>query len=152
MDFESKRIGIIGLGYVGLPVALAFSRRFPNTTGFDLNEARVRQLKDNTDVTGEIGVDEMRRAKMTFTAKIEDLHDIEVFVVCVPTPIHSDRRPDLGPLERASELVGCVLRKGAVVVYESTVYPGLTEEFCGPILARVSGLRLGIDFQLGYSP
>src|SRR6266545_3373547 len=148
---SSEKIAVIGLGYVGLPVALAFARKYP-TLGFDINERRVALLSSGQDDTGETGTDELRSSRLRLTTNLEDLRGTTFFVVAVPTPIDKNYRPDLKPLVSASESVGKVLEKGAVVVYESTVYPGATEEVCGPVLARVSGLTAGVDFALGYSP
>ena len=146
------RIAVIGLGYVGLPVALGFADHFPGTIGFDIDEHRVAELCSGLDRTGEVEAATLRGARVTFSATAKDLVAADTFIVCVPTPIDSDRRPDLGPLRRASEIIGAVMRPGAIVVYESTVYPGVTEEYCGPILAKQAGLRQGSDFKLGYSP
>jgi UDP-N-acetyl-D-galactosamine dehydrogenase len=146
-----EKIAVIGLGYVGLPVALAFARKFPGTVGFDVDATRIAELRDGIDRTHEATVDALSSTSLKFTADLEDLRGITFFVVAVPTPIDAHRRPDLGPVERASATVGKVLAPGAVVVYESTVYPGVTEEICGPILARVSGLARD-RFSLGYSP
>jgi UDP-N-acetyl-D-glucosamine/UDP-N-acetyl-D-galactosamine dehydrogenase len=150
-ESRSEKIAVIGLGYVGLPVALAFSRKYP-TVGFDINARRVDLLSSGRDDTGEVGSEELRSSKLRFTTRLEDLRGTTFFVVAVPTPIDKNYRPDLKPLVSASETVGKVLEKGAVVVYESTVYPGVTEDVCGPVLERVSGLRAGVDFSLGYSP
>jgi UDP-N-acetyl-D-galactosamine dehydrogenase len=153
MDHVSlSKVGIVGLGYVGLPVAVALAERYPGTIGFDINAARVAALTRGEDATGEVDNARLRTSKARFTVDIADLRDCGIFIVCVPTPIHADRRPDLDPLRSASEVVGKVLKKGDIVCYESTVYPGVTEEFCGPILAQVSGLTQGRDFKLGYSP
>lgn len=148
----TERIAIIGLGYVGLPVALAFARKFDDVVGFDINEARIDELKRGIDRTDEVDTDELARTKLRFSANPEELRSSTFFVVTVPTPIDSNRQPDLTPVRKASETVGKMLTKGAVVVFESTVYPGVTEELCGPILERVSGLKQGVDFKLGYSP
>jgi UDP-N-acetyl-D-galactosamine dehydrogenase len=148
----SERVAVIGLGYVGLPVALAFARKFPGTVGFDINTTRIDELGRGIDRTGETSSDELREAGLRVTNRIEDLKDRTFFVVAVPTPVDATKRPDLTPLVRASETVGKALTKGAVVVYESTVYPGVTEDVCGPVLERVSGLKRGVDFKLGYSP
>jgi UDP-N-acetyl-D-galactosamine dehydrogenase len=148
----NERIAVIGLGYVGLPIAIAFARKFPNTIGFDINAERVERLRQGIDWTGETSHEELIHSPLQFTSNLSDLMDSSFFVVAVPTPIDRSHRPDLSLLAKASELVGKVLQTGAVVVYESTVYPGVTEEFCGPILSQVSGLRQGIDFKLGYSP
>lgn len=148
----SERIAIIGLGYVGLPVAMALSRKFPGTIGFDVNQQRVAELQRGVDRNDETPSDEFASSPIEFTADPSRLGEVTFFVVAVPTPVDQNNVPDLSPLVRASETVAKVLRKGSVVVYESTVYPGATEEVCGPILERVSGLVRGKDFTLGYSP
>jgi len=148
----SERIAVLGLGYVGLPVALAFARKFQDTVGFDISEERVKSLANRHDWTGEVTEAELRETSLKFTSDAADLRGSTFFVVAVPTPIDSDRRPDLGPLLSATRLVAAALAPGAVVVYESTVYPGVTEEQCGPLLAETSGLRQSRDFKLGYSP
>ena len=148
----SERIAVLGLGYVGLPVALAFARKFQDTVGFDISEERVKSLANKHDWTGEVTEAELRETSLKFTNDAADLRGSTFFVVAVPTPIDSDRRPDLGPLLSATRLVATALAPGAVVVYESTVYPGVTEEQCGPLLAETSGLRQSRDFKLGYSP
>jgi UDP-N-acetyl-D-galactosamine dehydrogenase len=148
----SERIAVVGLGYVGLPVALAFARKFEDTVGFDISEDRVSSLAANHDWTGEVTEAELRETRLNLTCNAADLRGCTFFVVAVPTPIDSDRRPDLGPLLSATRLVATALAPGAVVVYESTVYPGVTEERCGPLLAETSGLRQSRDFKLGYSP
>jgi UDP-N-acetyl-D-galactosamine dehydrogenase len=145
-------IAVIGLGYVGLPVALAFAKEFPGTIGFDIQAERIKELSQGIDRTGETGKEELLRSSIKWSCNLEDLRTATFFVVAVPTPVEQSKRPDLGPLARASETVGKVLKKGDVVVYESTVYPGVTEEICGPILAKHSGLKQGTDFKLGYSP
>jgi UDP-N-acetyl-D-glucosamine/UDP-N-acetyl-D-galactosamine dehydrogenase len=146
-----EKIAVIGLGYVGLPVALALARKYP-TIGFDINARRVDLLSRAQDDTGETSSEELRASQLRYTTKVEDLRGTTFYVVAVPTPIDSHFQPDLSPLVAASETVGKVLEKGAVVVYESTVYPGATEEVCGPVLEKFSGLRCGVDFTLGYSP
>jgi UDP-N-acetyl-D-galactosamine dehydrogenase len=148
----SERIAVIGLGYVGLPVALSFARKFPGTIGFDINEAKVKALKAGNDATGEVPADVLRASSLAMTWEAAELKKATFFVVAVPTPIDRNNRPDLTPVVKSSETVGAALKKGDVVVYESTVYPGVTEEICGPILERVSGLKQGVDFKLGYSP
>ncbi len=151
-DTQSSHIAVIGLGYVGLPLAVEFSKKI-TTTGFDLKEERIAQLQQGNDVTREVSREELRQAgKLQFTSTVDDLADCNVFIVAVPTPIDANKRPDLRPLEGASHLVGQVLKKGDVVIYESTVYPGATEEVCIPILEEVSGLRFNEDFFAGYSP
>ncbi len=148
----SERVAVIGLGYVGLPVAVGFAAKFPGTIGFDINETRVDALKQGEDWTGELTRQELKSVQLTFTHREDDLKGADVFIVCVPTPIDDQKRPDLGPLKSASEIAGRALKRGSIVCYESTVYPGLTEDFCGPILAQVSGLNQGSDFRIGYSP
>ncbi len=148
----SERIAVIGLGYVGLPVALAFARKFEDTVGFDVSEARVSSLSSNRDWTGEVTDAELSASTLKLTSDPADLRGSTFFVVAVPTPIDSDRRPDLRPLLSATRIVGNALAPGDVVVYESTVYPGVTEDQCGPLLSETSGLRQSRDFKLGYSP
>ena len=148
----SERIAVVGLGYVGLPVALSFARKFNGTVGFDLSEARIDALRAGLDWTGEIPEAELRKSTLQLTSDPADLGGCTFFIVAVPTPIDPDRRPDLGPLLAATRTVGSALAPGAVVVYESTVYPGVTEERCGPLLAETSGLVRSRDFTLGYSP
>jgi UDP-N-acetyl-D-galactosamine dehydrogenase len=148
----TERIAIVGLGYVGLPVALAFARKFEGTVGFDLSEARIEALRAHRDWTGEVEADALASSAIHFSADPADLRGCTFFVVAVPTPLDEDKQPDLGPLLSATRTVGAALSPGAVVVYESTVYPGVTEERCGPLLAEVSGLRQSQDFKLGYSP
>lgn len=151
-DLKSTRIAIIGLGYVGLPLAVEFCKKLP-TTGFDLKTARIAELQQGIDVTREVTTEELKAAvNLQFTSSIDDLADCNVFIVAVPTPIDANKRPDLRPLEGASRTVGQVLKKGDVVIYESTVYPGATEEVCIPILEEVSGLTFNRDFFAGYSP
>src|SRR5215471_3031344 len=146
------RIGVVGLGYVGLPLAVEFGKHF-ETIGFDVNPQRVAHLRKGRDTTLEVSPEELRAAqRLTFTTDLEQLRRCRVFVVTVPTPIDEYKRPDLGPLTRAIESVGKVLGRGALVIYESTVYPGCTEEVCVPILERVSGLKFNRDFFAGYSP
>ncbi len=147
-----RKIAVLGLGYVGLPVAVAFAEHFPGTIGFDIDTRRVASLTGGEDWTGEVGGNRLKASGLVVTSELSRLKNCDTFIVCVPTPIHKDRRPNLEPLRSASESVGQMMRKGALVIYESTVYPGVTEEYCGPILARVSGLKQGRDFKLGYSP
>jgi UDP-N-acetyl-D-galactosamine dehydrogenase len=137
---------------VGLPVALAFARKFPGAVGFDVNAEKVEELRRGHDRNQEVSGEILRGTSLKITSDLEDLKGATFFVVAVPTPVDHNNVPDLTPVIRASETVGQVLSKGAVVVYESTVYPGVTEEVCGPLLSRVSGLVAGKDFTLGYSP
>jgi UDP-N-acetyl-D-galactosamine dehydrogenase len=146
------RIGIVGLGYVGLPLAVEFGKHF-ETVGFDVKGERIRELKSGRDSTRETSPAELRSAaRLKFTTRVQDLKSCGVMIVTVPTPIDEYKRPELTPLIRASESIGTVLKKGDVVVYESTVYPGCTEEICVPILERASGLKFNRDFFVGYSP
>ena len=147
-----RKIAVLGLGYVGLPVAVGFAEHFPGTIGFDIDTRRIASLAGGEDWTHEIGGNRLKASGLIVTSELSRLKSCDTFIVCVPTPIHKDRRPNLEPLRAASESVGQMMRKGALVIYESTVYPGVTEEYCGPILARVSGLKQGRDFKLGYSP
>ncbi|NID14082.1 Vi polysaccharide biosynthesis UDP-N-acetylglucosamine C-6 dehydrogenase TviB [Luteibacter yeojuensis] len=151
-QLDKVRIGIVGLGYVGLPLAVEFGRTFP-TVGFDIDASRIGELRAGTDRTLEVDADELAGARrLVYSDRVEDLGACTVFIVTVPTPIDSAKRPDLTPLLRASETLGKVLKRGDVVVYESTVYPGCTEEVCVPILERTSGLVFNEDFFAGYSP
>jgi UDP-N-acetyl-D-glucosamine/UDP-N-acetyl-D-galactosamine dehydrogenase len=152
LKLRKCRIGVVGLGYVGLPLAVEFGKHF-ETIGFDVNPARVAQLERGRDVTLEATRAELKSAnRLSFTTELPRLRPCHVYIVTVPTPIDGYKRPDLTPLTKASESVGTVLHKGALVVYESTVYPGCTEEVCVPILERVSGLKFNRDFFVGYSP
>ena len=149
---EQTRVAVVGLGYVGLPLAIEFGRRY-DTVGFDINPHRIMRLRAGQDDTLEVSAEELAGShRLRFSQSPGDLDGCDVFVVTVPTPIDEFRRPDLEPLRRASETVGAHLKPGAVVVFESTVYPGVTEEYCGPILERQSGLKVNRDFYLGYSP
>jgi UDP-N-acetyl-D-glucosamine/UDP-N-acetyl-D-galactosamine dehydrogenase len=149
---KERGYAIVGLGYVGLPVALAFARHFAPVIGFDISQTRVDALRRGEDWTGEIAKADLASPPLHLTSDPADLGAASFFVVTVPTPIDADRRPDLSALDSACRLIGPALRPGAVVIFESTVYPGLTREVCGPLLARTSGLRQGVDFKLGYSP
>jgi UDP-N-acetyl-D-galactosamine dehydrogenase len=153
MDISKNTcIAIIGLGYVGLPLAVEFGKHY-STIGYDINQRRVDELRDYNDVTLEVDSTELREAKnLTCTTRVEDLRQANFYIVTVPTPIDKHKQPDLTPLQKASESLGRVIKKGDVVVYESTVYPGATEEYCVPLIERVSGLRFNEDFFVGYSP
>ena len=149
---EQEKIAVIGLGYVGLPVAIAFGKKLP-TIGFDIRQRRVDQLKQGHDDTLEVTDDQLASSKqLELTADPARLAECTFYIVAVPTPIDLNNRPDLGPMISASRTIGPHLRKGDCVVYESTVYPGVTEEICGPILDEKSGLKNGVDYFLGYSP
>jgi UDP-N-acetyl-D-galactosamine dehydrogenase len=148
---KEAKLGVIGLGYVGLPIALAFAKKI-SVVGFDINEQRVELMKQNIDPSDELEASDFKNADIEFTANLEDLRDVEFFIVAVPTPIDDHNKPDLRPLIGSSTTVGKVLSKGNYVVYESTVYPGCTEEDCIPILEHESGLKYIEDFKVGYSP
>jgi UDP-N-acetyl-D-galactosamine dehydrogenase len=151
-DLDKLKIGVIGLGYVGLPLAVEFGKKFP-TVGFDVKAARIAELEAGHDSTLEVDADELAEATgLTYTVSAEDLADCNFYVVTVPTPIGDSNRPLLTPLKLASETLGKLIKRGDVVVYESTVYPGATEEFCVPILEQLSGLKMNEDFFVGYSP
>ena len=148
---HSRKVSVVGLGYVGLPVAVAFGRQKP-TIGFDINAKRIAELQGGHDRTGEVADDELKTANVLYTDRLEDLRQADFHIVAVPTPVDDAHQPDLTPVEKASETVGRALKKGDIVVYESTVYPGVTEEICVPILEKTSGLKCGVDFAVGYSP
>jgi UDP-N-acetyl-D-glucosamine/UDP-N-acetyl-D-galactosamine dehydrogenase len=152
MTIGDVRIGVVGLGYVGLPLAVTMARHFP-VIGFDIDQRRISELKDGIDRTREVTAAEFAAAKqLRYSSDPQDMKDANFYIVTVPTPINEALQPDLRAIERASETVGKVLGRGDIVVYESTVYPGLTEDFCVPILARHSGLTFNKDFFAGYSP
>ena len=148
---HQRKIAVIGLGYVGLPVAVAFGQRAP-CVGFDINPHRIAELQRGVDSTLEVPPAELASAAITFTDSLDELRRADFHIVAVPTPIDHAKRPDLTPVLRASETVGKALKAGDIVVYESTVYPGATEEDCVPVLEKHSGLRCGVDFFVGYSP
>ncbi len=146
-----EKISLVGLGYVGMPIAVAFSKK-ARVIGYDLNAAKIELYKSGVDPTNEVGGDVVKACSVEFTADETKLREAKFHIVAVPTPVNDDHTPDLTPVESASETVGRNLTKGSVVVYESTVYPGVTEEICVPILERESGLKCGVDFKIGYSP
>ena len=148
----SEKIGVIGLGYVGLPVAMAFAEKFGGVVGFDIDAKKIAALGAGLDVTAQFSASELAATSLVFSADAAALRDCTFFIVTVPTPIDSDKRPDLRPLVSASTTIGKIIKTGAVIVYESTVYPGVTEEICAPVVEKISGLRAGVDFFLGYSP
>jgi len=149
---NNKKIAIIGLGYVGLPLAVEFGKARV-VVGFDINQPRINDLKNGVDSTLETTSEELKDAvHLSYTTNLEDIKDCTIFIVTVPTPIDKHKRPDLTPLEKASESIGLILKKGDIVIYESTVYPGATEEVCVPILEEQSGLVFNKDFYCGYSP
>lgn len=148
---KEAKIGVVGLGYVGMPIAIAFAKKV-DVIGFDLNKSKIDQYKAGTDPTLEVGDDEIRNTTMEFTSEESQLKEAKFHIVAVPTPINADKTPDLTPIEGASEIIGRNLVKGSIVVFESTVFPGVTEDVCVPILERASGLKCGEDFKVGYSP
>lgn len=149
---KEESLALVGLGYVGMPIAHAFAKKGLNVIGFDLNKEKIELYKSGVDPTKEIGDEEIRKTQIHFTANEKDLRKAKFIIVAVPTPVNTDHTPDLTPVIGASEIVGRNLSKGAIVVYESTVYPGCTEDVCIPILEKQSGLKCGIDFKIGYSP
>ena len=150
LNGETK-LSLVGLGYVGMPIAVAFARKI-NVVGFDLNEKKIELYKNGSDPTREVGDDAIKSTTVEFTADESKLREAKFHIVAVPTPVNDDHTPDLSPVEGASQIVGRNLTKGSVVVFESTVYPGVTEDVCVPILERESGLKCGVDFKVGYSP
>lgn len=146
------KLGIIGMGYVGLPLAVEFGKTL-EVVGFDINEQRLAELSKGFDRTDEVTTEDLRSAKhLRFSSALKDLHDVNIFIVTVPTPVDEFKKPDLSPLVGASTTVGRVLKKGDIVIYESTVYPGCTEEVCVPVLEKTSNLKFNVDFFCGYSP
>ena len=146
-----EKLSLVGLGYVGMPIAVAFARKI-RVVGFDLNAEKIALYKSGIDPTNEVGNDVIRETKVEFTADETKLKEAKFHIVAVPTPVNDDHTPDLTPVEGASRILGRNLTKGSIVVFESTVYPGVTEEICVPILEKESGLKCGVDFKIGYSP
>lgn len=149
---KKESLSIVGLGYVGMPIAVAFAKKGINVIGYDLNIAKINLYKSGVDPTNEVGNDEIKKTTVEFTADETKLREAKFHIVAVPTPINSDKTPDLTPVESASRTLGRNLTKGSIIVYESTVYPGVTEDICVPILEKESGLKCGVDFKIGYSP
>ena len=147
----SEKISLVGLGYVGMPIAVAFARKV-KVVGFDLNEEKIGLYKAGIDPTNEVGDEVIKNTTVEFTADPSKLREAKFHIVAVPTPVNDDHTPDLTPVEGASRLLGQNLTKGSIVVFESTVYPGVTEDVCVPILEKESGLKCGVDFKIGYSP
>ena len=152
VKYRFEKIAVIGLGYVGFPLSIGLAEAFEFVTGFDISRPRVSALKGGTDTTGEIADARIARSSLRISSDAEDLAQATVYIVTVPTPIDAINRPDFGPLKAASEIIGNYLKRGDLVIFESTVYPGVTEDYCGKILAQVSGLTPKVDFNLGYSP
>ena len=148
---KEEKLSLVGLGYVGMPIAVAFAKKL-NVVGFDLNQSKIALYKSGIDATHEIGNDAISKTTVDFTADETKLREAKFHIVAVPTPVNDDHTPDLSPVESASTILGRNLTKGSVIVYESTVYPGVTEEICVPILEKESGLKCGTDFKIGYSP
>ena len=148
---KKESISLVGLGYVGMPIAVAFAKKV-NVIGFDLNKAKIDLYKSGIDPTAEVGDETIQSTTVQFTADESDLREAKFHIVAVPTPVNQDHTPDLTPVEGASRILGRNLTKGSIVVYESTVYPGVTEDVCVPILEQESGLKCGVDFKVGYSP
>ncbi|MEK7512361.1 MAG: nucleotide sugar dehydrogenase [Patescibacteria group bacterium] len=151
MKLDELKIAIVGLGYVGLPLAVEFGKQLP-IIGFDINGTRINELKNGIDRSGEISTEELSKANVAYTDDPNELKKVNFIIVAVPTPIDNNFQPDLKPLQEASKIVGENLSTGSIVVYESTVYPGVTEDVCGPILEQYSHQKCGVDFKLGYSP
>lgn len=149
---QTEKLSLVGLGYVGMPIAIEFAKRGVKVVGFDLNTAKIEIYKSGVDPTNEVGNDVIKNTTVEFTANEEELRKAKFHIVAVPTPVNDDHTPDLTPVEGASQILGRNLTKGSVIVFESTVYPGVTEEICVPILERESGLKCGVDFKVGYSP
>lgn len=146
-----EKLSLVGLGYVGMPIAVAFAKKI-KVVGFDLNAQKIEQYKNGIDPTNEVGGDVIKNTRVEFTADASKLKEAKFHIVAVPTPVNDDHTPDLTPVEGASRLLGQNLTKGSVIVFESTVYPGVTEDICVPILEKESGLKCGVDFKIGYSP
>ena len=146
-----EKVSLVGLGYVGMPIAVAFARKI-KVVGFDLNEEKIKLYQSGVDPTNEVGDEVIKNTAVEFTADPAKLKEAKFHIVAVPTPVNSDHSPDLRPVEGASKILGQNLTKGSVVVFESTVYPGVTEDICVPILENESGLKCGVDFKIGYSP
>ena len=148
---KEEKISLVGLGYVGMPIAVSFSKKV-DVIGFDVNKAKIDLYKNGIDPTKEVGDEAIRNCSVDFTSDPERLREAKFHIVAVPTPVNADHTPDLSPVEGASHILGKYLTKGSIVVYESTVYPGVTEDVCIPILEAESGLKCGVDFKIGYSP
>ena len=149
---KKEKLALVGLGYVGMPIAVAFAKNGLDVIGFDLNEKKIELYKSGIDPTKEVGDEEIKKTTLEFTSDETKLKDAKFIIVAVPTPVNTDHTPDLTPVEGASEIVGRNLTKGSIVVFESTVYPGVTEDVCVPIMEKESGLKCGVDFKVGYSP
>ncbi|MBQ8524521.1 MAG: nucleotide sugar dehydrogenase, partial [Clostridia bacterium] len=149
---KEASLALVGLGYVGMPIAVAFAAKGFDVIGYDLNSAKIELYRSGVDPTNEVGDETIKHTTVHFTSDENDLRKAKFYIVAVPTPINTDHTPNLAPVIGASEIVGRNISRGAVVVYESTVYPGVTEDVCIPILEKMSGLKAGVDFKVGYSP
>ena len=149
---KEEKLSLVGLGYVGMPIAVAFAKKGVEVIGFDLNKAKIELYKNGVDPTKEVGDEAIKNSTVFFTSDEKDLQKAKFHIVAVPTPVNTDHTPDLTPIVGASEILGRNLQKGSIVVYESTVYPGVTEDVCIPILEKESGMKCGVDFKVGYSP
>ena len=147
----TEKLALVGLGYVGMPIAVAFAKKI-QVIGFDLNDAKIKLYQSGIDPTNEVGNEAIKATRVDFTSDEKRLQEAKFFIVAVPTPVNDDHTPDLSPVEGASTIVGRNLKKGSIVVFESTVYPGVTEDICVPIMEKESGLKCGVDFKVGYSP
>ena len=148
---KETKLSLVGLGYVGMPIAVAFAKKI-DVIGFDINSKKIEMYKNGIDATNEVGNEILKQTPVDFTCDEKRLQEATFHIVAVPTPVNDDHTPDLTPVESASRLLGRNLKKGSIVVYESTVYPGVTEDVCVPILEKESGLKCGVDFKVGYSP
>lgn len=149
---KKENLALVGLGYVGLPIAIAFAKKGINVIGFDLNKEKLNLYKSGIDPTKEVGDDVIKKTTLKFTSDPNKLKEAKCIIVAVPTPVNTDHTPDLKPVVGASEIIGKNLSKGSIVIFESTVYPGVTEDVCAPIIEKESGLKCGVDFKIGYSP
>ena len=149
---KEEKLALVGLGYVGMPIAVAFAKKGLDVIGFDLNKAKIDLYKSGIDPTKEVGDDVIKNTTLEFTSDPAKLKEAKYIIVAVPTPVNADHTPDLKPVIGASEIVGKNISKGSIVVFESTVYPGVTEDVCVPIIEKESGLKCGVDFKVGYSP
>lgn len=151
INMSDMKIGVIGMGYVGMPLAIAFAKHYP-VIGFDIDKEKIKKYQNHIDPTGEVGEEVLKNSTLIFSSNEEDLHDVNFFIITVPTPINQDNTPNLSPIENATKLVGKYLKKGDYIIYESTVYPGVTEDICVPLLEKISNIKVRDDFKVGYSP
>ena len=152
MKKSNTKIAVIGMGYVGLPLAIEFSKKKIKVVGFDINKKRIESLISGEDYTNEIDKKDLKKTKVFFSNNLFDLRNCNIYIITVPTPVNNKNKPDLAPLLNATKSVSKILKKNDIVIYESTVFPGATEELCGPILEKETGLKINKDIFLGYSP